>query len=423
MKHSEILAAGICGLLLAASATGEERTVLRPAVMRSGPGAYYEAVTSVPENSRVNTGEVKPAWINTVWKTEKGWLPDKAFQKPKAGLDYGGVFEGEKGVVVSSVDIAAATKGMITTKFQDRYKVDFAVADQLDGIRANIELVQAIMTDLQKSSQEIPYSRLPRQSFKNNVILRPDAETLLGRALVAHVATNGLSQPALVAYVNAVAAAVGAKTERYDLTYRVGVLREAGINGFGLPGGYVLLSDGLLAQVQDEAELACVLGHEMAHASLFHGLREFTKRGKQRRADSVFDELDSISGGGSDDEIEADLDRLAKTSYLKVIGGRAREDELEADLFGVAFAASAGYDPNAMLDVLQRVSEKGTETDVFRHHPSVRDRIAVLQAAIKKYDLGGSGKQRFADRFRMQMAAVTATSREQARRPVGPGNE
>jgi len=405
MKLGSIFVAGLSGLLFVMNAVGEERVVYRSAVMRNGPGAYYEAVISVPENSKVDTGEVKPAWVHSVWNADKGWLPEKSFQKPKSGLDYGGLLEGEKGVVVSSVDIAAATKGMITTKFQDKYKVDFSAADQLDSIKVNIETVRTILSDLQKSSQEIQYSRLPRQSFKNNVILRPDAETLLGRALVAHVATNGLDMSPVAGYVNAVAAAVGARTERYDLAYRVGLLRETGVNGFGLPGGYVLVSDGLLAEVHDEAELACVLGHEMAHASLFHGLREFTKRGKQRRADSVFDELDSISGGSSDEEIEADLDRLAKTSYLKVIGGRAREDEMEADLFGVAFAASAGYDPKAMLDVLHRISGEGA--DAFRHHPSVQDRIAALEAAIAKYDMTGPGKQRFADRFKAQMAAAT----------------
>ena len=146
---------------------------------------------------------------------------------------------------------------------------------------------------------------------------------MLGQAMVAHLAKNGfVNNRQLIDYVNGVAMLVGARTERYDLPYKVAILNDESINGFGMPGGYILISKGYLDRIEDEAELACVIAHEMAHISLFHGLREFNKRTIHRRSEAVFTELDAITGDSSTSAIEADLNRLANTSYEKIIGGR-----------------------------------------------------------------------------------------------------
>jgi beta-barrel assembly-enhancing protease len=258
---------------------------------------------------------------------------------------------------------------------------------------------------------------LPHRSFDNTIVLRADAEQLLGRALVANLASASgfVDNPRLVEYVNGVAAVVGAHVERLDLPFRVGILKDAAINGFGLPSGYIIVTKGLIDDIRDEAELACVLGHEMAHTSLYHGLREFKKREIHRRRDAAFEELDRVSGGSSDKEIEKDLDELADTAYLKIMGGRAREDELEADLFGAAYAAAAGYDPRAMLDVLRRIEERHATGEAFRHHPPVNERIAKLDAAIRRYHLAWSGQKRLADRYTQMTAPAAEPSAAKAK--------
>jgi predicted Zn-dependent protease len=158
----------------------------------------------------------------------------------------------------------------------------------------------------------------------------------------------------------------------------------------------------------------------MAHICLFHGLREFNKRGTHRKSDSAFAELSAASGGGDDPfaelnsltgdtteaGIESDLNRLANTSYLKIIGQRAREDEIEADLYGAAYAAQAGYDPNALAAYLERVRSRGEIHDAFRHHPSLDDRISELQSSVRRFHLRQRGQELKQKRFETETSML-----------------
>lgn len=383
------------------TAGGAERTVRRTGVMREGPGSFYPVVMPLEPGMRFTPEETQGSWLHgTVLNDKTGWVAQLIFEGVSAGVDYTGMLNSEKAVVISSVDIAAATKGAFEANYADSHHVDFARVDTLEQLQISPERVQQIMRSLPPTDGRI-LRTLPSPVFANNVIIRQDAESLLGRALTATLVAPGfIQEQEVIEYVNAVAAIVGARTPRYDLPFRVAVIADDSINGFGLPGGNVVLTRGLLNQIQNEAELACQMGHEMAHITLYHGLREFQKRGTHRKSDSAFAELDATADGGTDDSltdlnaltgdtsrpaVEADLTRLANTSYLKIIGKRARADEMEADLFGAAYAAAAGYDPNAFVTYLERVQDHGTGQDAFQHHPPLQDRINALRDNIHKY--------------------------------------
>jgi predicted Zn-dependent protease len=335
-----------------------------------------------------------------------GWLPAAAFREPQKGVDYAGLLDSREGVAVSSVDLTAATKGAFAATYAAFHKANNQAVGEIDAVQVDPERLRELAAELSPVPGRGPATRLPRRSFENTIVVRPDAERLLGQALVARVATNGLVQdPAVVAYVNAVAALVGARSDRYDITYRVGILDDESVNGFGLPGGYILVSKGLLDELENEAELACILGHEIAHVSLYHGLREFQKRSTHRKSDKAFAELRTAVGDTSEEALEADLSRIADQAYLKIMGGRARADELEADLYGAAYAASAGYDPSAMLDVFQRVDRKYPGGDAFRHHPPAYARHAALREKIALYGLPVRGTRRLPLRFSQTLEA------------------
>lgn len=378
------------------------RQTQREGFVRKGPGAYYEVVDRVKPGVTVETGDTRRRWVACRMGNTSGWLPTTVFERPRSGLDYSGFIEETDVTVVSSVDIAAATKGAFSSSYAERHNVSFAYADRLQSLTIDSALVEELRTGLHDRESEHVLRRMPPLRLENNIIIRPDAEKLLGRGILARIVENGyVDNGELTAYVNAVAAVVAGKAERYDLSYKVGITEDSSINGFGLPGGYIILTRGLVESMRDESELACALGHEMAHISRYHGLREFKKREVHRRRDRVFAELETVSGGGSTGEVEQDLNKLADTAYLTIIGGRAREDEFEADLFGVAYAAAAGYCPRGMVTLLERIGrEHNTEKDdVFRHHPPVQERVRALQEGLRKYRLQWDGQKQMASRY------------------------
>jgi hypothetical protein len=394
--------------------------VQRNTALRNGPGAFFPVCELLKAGQKVDTSESSGNWMAARTVTTNGWLPRLALKAPRSGVDYTGLLGAEDAVNVSSVDIAAATKGAFASSYSDRHGVDLDVGKAVDQIAVAPAMVSMLAKGLAAAPAGWLYGRLPHRPFDNSIILSQEAEALLGQAMVAHLAENGFADDRqLTDYVNGVAMLVGARTERYDCTYKVAILNDESVNGFGMPGGYILISKGYLDRIENEAELACVIAHEMAHISLFHGLREFKKREIHRRRDEVFAELGAITGDSSTSAIEADLNRLADTAYLKIIGGRAREDELEADLFGTAYAAAAGYDPRAMIELLQRVGSS-TESDAFRHHPGIGERLETIQKGISRYKLARKGQRQLPGRFRMMTGRLAPSTRVPGEEPVRP---
>jgi len=400
------------------------QVVQRKASLREGPGSFYPVVDQVSRGESITTGESRGSWIKVSNGSNSGWLPKSVFRKQHSGVDYAGLLGSEKSLVISSVDIAAATKGAFEAKYSENKKTDFAKVDILDNLRIDPLQVSSILSTLQLPTRPL-LAGLPTRKYKNNIIIQEEAEHLLGRAMAATVVTPGyIGDKELIKYVNAVAAVVGMKSSRYEVPFRVAVIDDESIGGYGIPGGYIVITKGMLREVKSEAELAGLLGHEMAHICLYHGLREFNKRGTHRKSDSAFSELDAASGSGDDPfaelngltgetssiAIENDLNRLANTSYLKIIGQRAREDEIEADLYGAAYAAAAGYDPNALVAYLERIRSNGEIHDAFRHHPSLDDRISELQSGIKRYRLEQRGRQLQKQRFEKETAGMRAAT-------------
>ncbi len=148
--------------------------------------------------------------------------------------------------------------------------------------------------------------------------------------------------PELLAYVNRIGARLLAVSGEAGEKFTFSVLDSEMINAFAAPGGYIYVSRGLLPFLDNEEELAGVIGHEIAHVDASHHGR--------RKAASVTSKLASITA-----YIITGSGELAQASDMygaELISGYGREMELEADGLGAEYMYKAGYDPQALLQVI-----------------------------------------------------------------------
>lgn len=164
---------------------------------------------------------------------------------------------------------------------------------------------------------------------------------------------------ALQAYVQQVGERVARHSHRSGLQYRFTVIDSPELNAFALPGGYVYIHRGLLAYLNSEAELAAVLGHEVGHVTARHSVRQQS----QASAWSIVSQVIAIGTGvGAAGDLTSVLGNA-------VVRGYGRDMELEADGLGAQYLARAGYDPQAMIEVVRilKNQEDFVRAEAARH--------------------------------------------------------
>lgn len=184
-------------------------------------------------------------------------------------------------------------------------------------------------------------------------------------------------------YVNTLGRWIASQTERPDLPWTFGILDDSGYNAFATPGGYILITRGLLERMGSEAELAGVLAHEIGHVLMKHHLKATRNSGLLK----LGGEIVSAKTGGNDQLKEA-----AKNLVTKLFtSGLDKSDEYEADRIGVVLAARAGYDPFGLPAVLQMLQgHSGSEASfslMFETHPTPVSRLEQLDKLMEsKFD-------------------------------------
>src|SRR5690349_3393536 len=144
-------------------------------------------------------------------------------------------------------------------------------------------------------------------------------------------------------YVNSIGLKLAQVAERPNLPWHFTVVDVPAINAFALPGGYIYITRGILPFLQDEAQLAGVLGHEIGHVTARHAASQYSKAtGAQLGLilGSVF-----VPGGAA-------AAGLGSTGLELLFLKNGRDDEAQADGLGVRYAARAGWDPDAVPQML-----------------------------------------------------------------------
>ena len=215
-----------------------------------------------------------------------------------------------------------------------------------------------------------------------------------------------LQDPALTKYVTLVGTLLAKASGRPDLKWEFVVLDTDGVNAFAAPGGLVHITKGALGLMKNEAELAGVLGHEIAHITKKHTVNSI-KRNKAIK-------LGTEEAGSHSSYYYPMLADLAYDSIVEK--GWDRGDEDDADQEGARLANKAGYNPAGLTSFLGKLMDrnknyKGSKPNgLFATHPDTRDRIEKVTKQIKTEQLTatGMGEARYASNVKFEAKPVTA---------------
>lgn len=182
----------------------------------------------------------------------------------------------------------------------------------------------------------------------------------------------------------------GAADEIKNFAWEFNLVADKNVNAFCMPGGKIVVYEGLLPVTQDEASLAIVLGHEIAHAVAKHSAEQMSKKIRQNYGTQIGSQiLGAIAGQSVGDLAGAVAQQGFSFANLRY----SRDNETEADHIGLIFAAMAGYNPQVAVAFWQRMaalSGNNNQSDMFSDHPSDAKRIAAIRqwmpTAMKYYE-------------------------------------
>jgi len=171
----------------------------------------------------------------------------------------------------------------------------------------------------------------------------------------------------------------GLASELQNFAWEFNLVADNQVNAFCMPGGKIVVYEGLLPVTQNEASLAIVLGHEIAHAVAKHSAEQMTKSSNSSTLIQLGGAIASAMGVG---ETATQLGTAVATQGLSLLSLKySRDNESEADYMGLVFAALAGYDPQVAISFWQRMaSGNSSQTATWMSsHPSDEKRIADIQ--------------------------------------------
>ncbi len=209
--------------------------------------------------------------------------------------------------------------------------------------------------------------------------------------------------PELTTYVNSVGQKLAAVADR-KLPYEFVVLNNSVPNAWALPGGKIAINRGLLTELQNEAELAAVLGHEIVHAAARHGAKA-QERGTLMQVGMMAAQVGAAMG-----DVDPNIANLAlggAGAGLQMIQMKyGRDHELESDEYGMKYMKLAGYDPwgaVTLQETFVRLSQAGGQKEqnwlegLFASHPPSQERVDRNRVMADKLGRGGQmGVESFA---------------------------
>ena len=210
-------------------------------------------------------------------------------------------------------------------------------------------------------------------------------EYFLGRAVAAEILKAYppyTGNPALTAYLEKICLALAVNSPRPLLFsgYHVEILDTSEICAFASPGGHIFVSRGLIAAAPSEDALAAVIAHELAHIQLRHVAAILANERTVQELTAAAERAVSITARNLTEQERITLFQASLTASINTLfrDGYSREQEFQADRTALQILASAGYDPAALIEMLQIINQRQGTGNLSRTHPAPGVRIANL---------------------------------------------
>jgi predicted Zn-dependent protease len=231
----------------------------------------------------------------------------------------------------------------------------------------------------------------PATGKRQFVLISESQEIQLGlendKAIVSEMGLY--DDDAMQAYIQELGQKLAARSERPDLNWTFRVIDDAVVNAFAVPGGYIYITRGILAHMNNEAELVSVVGHEIGHVTARHSVSQMSK--------AQLANFGLTAGAILAPEQAARFGELAQTGLGLVFLKYGRDDERQADDLGLRYMVVGGYDPRSMADMFEMLDQvgessgRGSVPGWMSTHPAPENRRERAESKIAGMNRDFSG--------------------------------
>ncbi|MFC1528584.1 M48 family metalloprotease [Candidatus Latescibacterota bacterium] len=382
---------GIIAVFLVLVAAGEIVKTYKETQGREGPGSYYKLVKIIPEGKTFQVIEKKKNWYKVKYEDVEVWISGNSVgtEQESATRDP---FES---FAINDITSARASPTVLTAAikgFWTRYSRSEGLSADLPVEGYDIPAVTFETFSQERSrtvNREALLKKYKLRSKDKKHKLTYEREHSIGFTCASAVADAPLLENEdLIGYVHSVGWYIAECTDRYDIRFNYYIIDTDRVNAVSCPGGYIVLTKGLLNLLNDESELAALLAHEMAHVIAGHGMIEVIDSEVQNKAGTSFDSLNRLTGGATD--AEKDLAAIANRAVSIANSPKLDKYEFEADEMALRYMARSGYDLSGHVRLLNLLMTKHEQNiDIFdlnyRNHPDFKDRLKRTGNAMREY--------------------------------------
>jgi len=248
-----------------------------------------------------------------------------------------------------------------------------------------------------------------------------DTDIKIGKqyAMMVEQSAKMIQDPVITEYVNRIGQNLVRNSDA-KVPFTIKVIDSDEINAFALPGGFFYVNSGLILAADEEAELAGVMAHEIAHVCARHATREMTRANYVQIATTPL--MFVINSWGVYEATNIALSLALPMTFMKF----SRNFESEADYLGLQYMYKAGYDPQAFVSFFEKIQAKekkkpGTLSKAFASHPPTPDRIEKSQSEIK--DLLPARSQYIVDTSEFDSVKARLAAFEDRKKVIAPSDK